>query len=223
MRRSPAVVDRKAIAEHAWADETDPLGSNAIDVQLSRLRAKLPDAGVRIVDRSRRAATGSRTRDRRRAAHRPSERPPARSGSRWRRRRSSRSPTSLVSRRGRGDRDQRNLTDQIDQRLADSLARVRSDAHRQATGRTSAPPGDRLGGAPLARLDRRPDGTILATRPNAGLPAGYPTAVGPTTATIGDAELRVRRRPGRRRYVVVGQTLDGGRPDAPTIDPAPSS
>ncbi len=49
MRRSPAVVDRKAIAEHAWADETEPLGSNAIDVQISRLRAKLPDAGVRIV------------------------------------------------------------------------------------------------------------------------------------------------------------------------------
>ena len=49
MRRSPAVVDRKQIAEHAWEDETDPLGSNAIDVQLSRLRAKLPDAGMRIV------------------------------------------------------------------------------------------------------------------------------------------------------------------------------
>jgi two-component system copper resistance phosphate regulon response regulator CusR len=49
MRRSPAVVDRKAIAEHAWRDETDPLGSNAIDVQMSRLRAKLPDAAVRIV------------------------------------------------------------------------------------------------------------------------------------------------------------------------------
>jgi DNA-binding response OmpR family regulator len=49
MRRSPAVVDRRAIAEHAWRDETDPLGSNAIDVQMSRLRAKLPDAGVRIV------------------------------------------------------------------------------------------------------------------------------------------------------------------------------
>src|SRR5206468_9608027 len=49
MRRSPAVVDRKAIAEHAWADETDPLGSNAIDVQMSRLRAKLPSAGIRIV------------------------------------------------------------------------------------------------------------------------------------------------------------------------------
>ena len=49
MRRSPAVVDRKAIAEHGWDDETAPLGSNAIDVQLSRLRAKLPNAGVRIV------------------------------------------------------------------------------------------------------------------------------------------------------------------------------
>jgi DNA-binding response OmpR family regulator len=49
MRRAPAVVDRKGIAEHAWADETDPLGSNAIDVQLSRLRAKLLNAGVRIV------------------------------------------------------------------------------------------------------------------------------------------------------------------------------
>jgi DNA-binding response OmpR family regulator len=49
LRRSPAVVDRKAIAEHAWQDETDPLGSNAIDVQLSRLRAKLPGAGIRIV------------------------------------------------------------------------------------------------------------------------------------------------------------------------------
>ncbi|MDR3545962.1 MAG: response regulator transcription factor [Candidatus Limnocylindrales bacterium] len=49
MRRWPAVVDRKAIAEHGWRDETDPLGSNAIDVQVSRLRAKIPGAGVRIV------------------------------------------------------------------------------------------------------------------------------------------------------------------------------
>ncbi len=49
LRRAPAVVGRKAIAEHAWADETDPLGSNAIDVQMSRLRAKLVGAGVRIV------------------------------------------------------------------------------------------------------------------------------------------------------------------------------
>jgi two-component system copper resistance phosphate regulon response regulator CusR len=49
MRRCPAVVSRKAIAAHAWQDETEPLGSNTIDVQLSRIRAKLIGAGVRIV------------------------------------------------------------------------------------------------------------------------------------------------------------------------------
>ena len=49
MRRYPAVVDRKAIAEHAWRDETEPLGSNVIDVKMSRLRAKLVNAGVRIM------------------------------------------------------------------------------------------------------------------------------------------------------------------------------
>jgi two-component system copper resistance phosphate regulon response regulator CusR len=49
MRRFPAVVDRKAIAEHAWSDETDTLGSNVIDVKMSRLRAKLVNSGVRIV------------------------------------------------------------------------------------------------------------------------------------------------------------------------------
>jgi DNA-binding response OmpR family regulator len=49
IRRAPAVADRKTIAEHAWADETDPLGSNAIDVQISRLRAKVADAAVHIV------------------------------------------------------------------------------------------------------------------------------------------------------------------------------
>ncbi len=49
MRRSPAVVDRDTIARHVWRDETDAVGSNVIDVQLSRLRAKIPDAGVRIV------------------------------------------------------------------------------------------------------------------------------------------------------------------------------
>jgi DNA-binding response OmpR family regulator len=49
MRRSPAVVTRKLIAEHAWQDETEPMGSNAIDVQLSRMRGKLSGTGVRIV------------------------------------------------------------------------------------------------------------------------------------------------------------------------------
>jgi two-component system copper resistance phosphate regulon response regulator CusR len=49
MRRFPAVVTRRAIAEHGWRDETDPLGSNTIDVQVSRIRAKMIGGGVRIV------------------------------------------------------------------------------------------------------------------------------------------------------------------------------
>lgn len=49
LRRAPAVVDRGAIAVHAWADETDPIGTNAIDVQISRLRAKITGSDVRIV------------------------------------------------------------------------------------------------------------------------------------------------------------------------------
>lgn len=49
MRRAPAVVQRRVIAQHAWDDETQPLGSNAIDVQVSRIRAKIVGAGVRIV------------------------------------------------------------------------------------------------------------------------------------------------------------------------------
>ena len=49
LRRSPAVVERRAIAQQAWEDEFEPLGSNAIDVQMSRIRAKLAGAGVSLV------------------------------------------------------------------------------------------------------------------------------------------------------------------------------
>jgi DNA-binding response OmpR family regulator len=49
MLRAPAIVDRQLIAQHAWRDETDALGSNAIDVQMARLRAKLAGTGAQIV------------------------------------------------------------------------------------------------------------------------------------------------------------------------------
>jgi two-component system, OmpR family, response regulator len=48
MRRSPAVVERRHIALHAWDDEADALGSNTIDVHLARLRAKLATAHVQV-------------------------------------------------------------------------------------------------------------------------------------------------------------------------------
>jgi DNA-binding response OmpR family regulator len=47
-RRSPAVARRDAIANHAWPDSLDAIGSNNIDVHIARVRAKIVDAGVRI-------------------------------------------------------------------------------------------------------------------------------------------------------------------------------
>ena len=48
MRRAPAVVHRRSIALHVWAEESAAVGSNTIDVHLARLRAKLASAHVRI-------------------------------------------------------------------------------------------------------------------------------------------------------------------------------
>ena len=48
MRRSPAVVDRRSIAQHVWDNEADAFGSNTIDVHLARLRSKLANGRVRI-------------------------------------------------------------------------------------------------------------------------------------------------------------------------------
>jgi DNA-binding response OmpR family regulator len=48
MRRSPAVVPRRAIALHVWDEEADALGSNTIDVHMARLRAKLALAMVQV-------------------------------------------------------------------------------------------------------------------------------------------------------------------------------
>ncbi|HEX4211863.1 MAG TPA: response regulator transcription factor, partial [Candidatus Dormibacteraeota bacterium] len=45
MRRAPAIVERTAIAHHAWQDDAGPVGSNTIDVHLSHIRRKLADAG----------------------------------------------------------------------------------------------------------------------------------------------------------------------------------
>ena len=48
MRRSPAVVERRSIAQHVWENEADALGSNTIDVHMARLRSKLAGGLVRI-------------------------------------------------------------------------------------------------------------------------------------------------------------------------------
>jgi DNA-binding response OmpR family regulator len=48
LRRSPAVVTRRSIAQNVWPEEADGIGSNTIDVHLARLRAKVVGSGVRI-------------------------------------------------------------------------------------------------------------------------------------------------------------------------------
>ena len=48
MRNSPAVCDRRVIAQHVWTDDAGPLGSNTIDVHVARVRAKLSAAAARI-------------------------------------------------------------------------------------------------------------------------------------------------------------------------------
>ena len=48
MRRSPAVVKRRSIAQHVWENDADAMGSNTIDVHLARLRSKLAGGQVRI-------------------------------------------------------------------------------------------------------------------------------------------------------------------------------
>ena len=48
MRRAPAVVERRALAVHVWAEEADALGSNTIDVHMARLRGKLGSGRTRI-------------------------------------------------------------------------------------------------------------------------------------------------------------------------------
>ena len=49
LRRRPSAVTRATIAQHGWDDESDPLGSNVIEVHVARLRGKLAQAGVRVV------------------------------------------------------------------------------------------------------------------------------------------------------------------------------
>lgn len=48
MRFSPAVADRRQIAQHVWTNEADTFSSNTIDVHLARLRAKLSGSRARI-------------------------------------------------------------------------------------------------------------------------------------------------------------------------------
>ena len=187
LRRSPAVVDRKAIAEHAWQDETEPLGSNAIDVQMSRLRAKLPDAGVRIVTVR---GAGYRLDSRMTMSHVPAVR-----------RESIRVALSativvalayLVVAAGVIAFATVDLTRQIDDRITGSFNRLPPDGARPPD-QPFEPEQD-----PERPLAARtlvwtvlPDGSVLATASTPNLPADLASVTTPVTATIDGTSVRV--------------------------------
>jgi signal transduction histidine kinase len=102
---------------------------------------------------------------------------------------------------------QRNLTDQIDQRITASFGRLSHDIP-DGDGRYEAPPPDRFGGQPVVLWQVEEDGTVETLASNPDLPPEYRAVTTPTTATIGGTELRLA---GQRRgddWIVIGQSLE---------------
>jgi signal transduction histidine kinase len=102
---------------------------------------------------------------------------------------------------------QRNMIDQIDQRITSSFVRVPHDAPAGG-GPYTAPPAERLGGAPLILWEVHSDGHVETTTSNAVLPAAYVTVSQPTTATIGGVEMRLAGSPLGDDYIIIGQSLE---------------
>jgi len=102
---------------------------------------------------------------------------------------------------------QRNLTDQIDQRIASSFVRL-PHSGPPSGGPYEAPPPDRLGGAPVILWEVHSDGHVETQTTNAILPAAYTAVTQPTTATIGGVEMRLAGQPVGDDYIVIGQSLE---------------
>jgi signal transduction histidine kinase len=102
---------------------------------------------------------------------------------------------------------QRNLTDQIDQRIAGSFSRVPHDGG-PGDGTYEAPPPDRFGGAPVILWSVEKDGTIRTAPSNPALPAQFAAVSGPVTAEIGGVDLRIAGRQVGDDWIVIGQSLD---------------
>ena len=101
---------------------------------------------------------------------------------------------------------QRNLTDQIDQRITSSFVRLPHDGPQDG-GPYEAPPPERLGGAPVIVWAVDQTGLIETARSNPALPAEYANVTGPVTATIDGVDLRLAGRQVSDDWVVIGQSL----------------
>jgi two-component system sensor histidine kinase CiaH len=102
---------------------------------------------------------------------------------------------------------QRNLTDQIDQRITSSFVRLPHDGPQDG-GPYEAPPPERLGGAPVILWAVDSSGVVETAPSNPELPAEYASVTSPITATIDGVELRLAGRQVGDDWVVIGQSLD---------------
>jgi two-component system sensor histidine kinase CiaH len=103
----------------------------------------------------------------------------------------------------------RNLTAQIDDRLAQSLTHV--DRPIPGGGHYEPPPPDRPGqvyGPRLLVWTIDHQGDVSTDPSNPALPAGLQHVVGPQDAQIGGADVRIQGTAAGEDYVVVAQTLD---------------
>jgi len=174
------------------AGETRPTrsGSNAIDVQVSRLRAKIPtpaSGSSRSAARVPARRLVTRVRSPRSAA--------ARCASRSRPPRSS--PSRTCRRAGCRVLVTRNLTAQIDANLSNALAQITHGnvGPPPSGGGFDAPPPKIPFGAPVIVWTRQPDGRVLASRSDATLPAAYYDVRDPVTIPIGNASVRIEGAP----------------------------
>ncbi|HLO34834.1 MAG TPA: HAMP domain-containing sensor histidine kinase [Candidatus Deferrimicrobium sp.] len=102
---------------------------------------------------------------------------------------------------------QRNLTDQIDQRITSSFVRLPHDG-AQDGGAYEAPPPERFGGAPVVLWAVDSSGIVETAPANPDLPAEYASVRGPITATIDGVEFRLAGRQFGDDWIVIGQSLD---------------
>ena len=103
---------------------------------------------------------------------------------------------------------QRNLTDQIDQRITSSFVRLPHDGPPEGSP-YDAPPPERFGGAPVVLWEVEGNGTILTAASNPTLPAELMTVSAPTNATIEGEQFRLAGRQVNDDWIVIGQSMEG--------------
>lgn len=102
---------------------------------------------------------------------------------------------------------QRNLTDQIDQRITSSFVRLPHDGPSDG-GPYEAPPPERFGGAPVILWEIDSNGNVRTDATNPALPTDYRTVSAPTSAAIAGIDVRIAGQPVGDDYIVIAQSLE---------------